>query len=62
MLSVNEREREREREGQAKKDNLPGKKPGTSSNVISGMLKQSQNRTNLAPLMEETISRQPTVT
>ena len=38
---------------------LPGRNPGTSSNVIRGMLKASQNLTNLAPLMEEVISKQP---
>src|SRR3972149_80775 len=38
---------------------VPGRKPGTSSNVTSGMLKQSQNRTNLAPLSDALMSRHP---
>ena len=37
----------------------PGKNPGTSSNVTSGMLKQSQKRTNLAAFTEPSISRTP---
>lgn len=39
--------------------NLPGKNPGTSTNVTIGMLKESQNLTNLAPLTEAFISKQP---
>ena len=31
---------------------VPGKKPGTSSKVINGILKASQKRTKRAPLME----------
>ena len=38
---------------------VPGRKPGTSTNVTSGMLKQSQNRTNRAALIEASMSRQP---
>lgn len=38
---------------------LPGKNPGTSTNVTIGMLKESQNLTNLAPLTEAFISKQP---
>jgi hypothetical protein len=38
---------------------VPGKNPGTSTNVIIGMLKESQNLTNLAALTEELISKQP---
>ena len=37
----------------------PGRKPGTSSNVIIGILNASQNLTNRAPLIEASISRQP---
>lgn len=40
---------------------VPGRKPGTSTNVIIGMLKASQNRTNLAPLTDELMSKQPIV-
>lgn len=38
---------------------VPGKNPGTSTNVIIGMLKASQKRTNLAPFTDASISRQP---
>ena len=38
---------------------VPGRNPGTSSNVTSGMLKQSQNRTKRAPLSEAAMSRHP---
>src|SRR5205807_685962 len=38
---------------------VPGKNPGTSSNVTSGMLKQSQNRTNRAPFSDALMSRHP---
>jgi len=31
---------------------VPGRKPGTSSNTTSGMLKASQKRTKRAPLTE----------
>lgn len=38
---------------------LPGKNPGTSTNVTMGILKASQNRTKRAPFTEALISRQP---
>jgi hypothetical protein len=38
---------------------VPGKKPGTSTNVTIGMLNASQNRTNRAALIEASMSRQP---
>src|SRR5215510_11061038 len=38
---------------------VPGRKPGTSSNVISGMLKASQKRTKRAPFTEALISSVP---
>src|ERR1019366_9356105 len=38
---------------------VPGRKPGTSSKVISGMLKQSQKRTKRAPLMLALMSSTP---
>ena len=38
---------------------VPGKKPGASTNVIIGILKQSQNLTNLAAFLDESISKQP---
>ena len=38
---------------------VPGRKPGTSTNVTSGMLKQSQKRTKRAPLSEALMSRHP---
>ena len=41
---------------------VPGKNPGTSSNVTSGILKQSQKRTNRAPLIEALISSVPAST
>ena len=41
---------------------VPGKNPGTSTKVIIGILKQSQNLTNLAPFLEESISRHPAKT
>ena len=40
-------------------DHPPGRNPGTSTKVMSGMLKQSQNLTNLAALTEALMSRQP---
>ena len=40
-------------------DRLPGRKPGTSSNVMIGMLNASQNRTNRAPFTDAFISKQP---
>ena len=36
---------------------VPGRKPGTSSNVTSGMLNASQNRTNRAPFTDASMSR-----
>src|SRR3546814_3823110 len=41
---------------------VPGRKPGTSTKVTIGILKQSQNRTKRAALMEEAMSRQPAST
>ena len=41
--------------------NLPGKNPGTSTNVMIGILNESQNLTNLAPFTEALISRQPEI-
>src|SRR5208337_82109 len=38
---------------------VPGRNPGTSSKVISGMLKQSQKRTKRAPLMLALMSSTP---
>ena len=38
---------------------IPGRKPGTSTKVMMGMLKASQKRTNRAPFTEELMSRQP---
>lgn len=38
---------------------LPGKNPGTSTNVTMGILKASQNRTKRAPFTEALISKQP---
>ena len=38
---------------------VPGRKPGTSSNVTMGILKQSQKRTKRAPLSEALMSRHP---
>src|SRR5439155_1748294 len=38
---------------------VPGRNPGTSSKVTRGTLKQSQNRTNRAPLSDALMSRQP---
>ena len=40
----------------------PGKKPGTSTKVTIGILKQSQNLTNLPPFLPESISRHPAKT
>lgn len=40
-------------------NDLPGRKPGTSTKVMSGMLKASQNRTKRAPFTEELISKHP---
>ena len=37
----------------------PGKNPGTSTKVTRGILKASQNLTNLAPLTDELISKHP---
>ncbi len=41
---------------------VPGRKPGTSSNVMSGMLKQSQKRMKRAILFDASTSRQPAST
>ena len=41
---------------------VPGRNPGTSSKVTSGMLKASQQRTNRAPLTEESMSSTPAST
>ena len=38
---------------------VPGRKPGTSTKVITGMLKQSQNRTNRAAFTDALMSRHP---
>src|ERR1700737_4446257 len=38
---------------------VPGRNPGTSTNVTIGMLKQSQNRTKRAAFRELSMSRQP---
>ena len=38
---------------------VPGRKPGTSSNVTSGMLNASQKRTNRAPLTDASMSSVP---
>ena len=38
---------------------VPGRKPGTSTKVTIGMLKESKKRTNLAALIEESMSKQP---
>ena len=38
---------------------VPGRNPGTSSNVISGMLNASQKRTNRAPLTDASMSSTP---
>ena len=38
---------------------VPGRKPGTSTKVIRGMLKESQKRTKRAPFTEALMSRQP---
>ncbi len=38
---------------------VPGKNPGTSTNVSSGMLKQSQKRTKRAAFTDASMSRQP---
>src|SRR5215813_7717461 len=38
---------------------VPGRNPGTSTNVTSGTLKQSQNRTKRAAFTEALMSRQP---
>ncbi len=37
----------------------PGRNPGTSSKVMSGMLNASQNRTNRAPFTDASMSRHP---
>ena len=41
---------------------VPGRNPGTSTKVMIGMLKQSQNRTNRAALVDEAMSRHPAST
>ncbi len=41
---------------------VPGRKPGTSTKVRIGMLKQSQKRTKRAALRHESMSRQPAST
>lgn len=38
----------------------PGRKPGTSTKVMSGMLNASQNLTKRAPFTEELMSKHPT--
>ena len=38
---------------------MPGKNPGTSTKVMIGMLKASQNLTNRAPFTEALMSKQP---
>lgn len=38
---------------------IPGRKPGTSTKVMMGMLKASQKRTKRAPFTEELMSKQP---
>lgn len=38
---------------------LPGKNPGTSSKVTIGILNASQNLTNLAPFIEQSVSNHP---
>ena len=38
---------------------VPGRNPGTSTKVTRGMLKASQNLTNLAPFTDELMSKQP---
>ena len=38
---------------------VPGRNPGTSTNVTSGMLKQSQKRTKRAAFTDASMSRQP---
>src|ERR1035441_3354492 len=40
----------------------PGRKPGISTNVTSGILKALQKRTNPAPLSDASISRAPAST
>ena len=41
---------------------VPGKKPGTSTNVKIGISKASQNLTNRAAFLELSISKQPAST
>ena len=41
---------------------VPGMKPGTSTNVTSGMLKQSQKRTKRAAFIDEWMSSTPAST
>lgn len=41
------------------KAGIPGKNPGTSTNVMIGILNASQNLTNLAPFTEAFMSKQP---
>lgn len=41
--------------------NSPGKNPGTSTKVMMGMLKLSQNLTNLAPFTDALMSKQPEI-
>jgi len=38
---------------------VPGKNPGTSTNVMIGILNESQKRTNLAAFTDASISRHP---
>lgn len=40
-------------------ERIPGRKPGTSTKVMMGMLNASQKRTNRAPFTEELMSKQP---
>ena len=41
---------------------VPGRKPGTSTKVTKGMLKASQNLTNLAAFVDASISKHPAKT
>ena len=40
---------------------VPGRKPGTSQKVSSGMLNASQKRTNRAPFTDESMSSTPAI-
>ncbi len=41
---------------------VPGRNPGTSTSVSTGMSNASQNRTNRAALRDESMSRHPAST